>query len=209
MWAAISCYPLDEQMISITRLFSAALALLSLSLVGFAQEPVRGKLYTKTIGETVHVVVEMRVQMNWHIYHADLGPPDAVGKPTLVELSGGDLLFGEVEFPEPERHDEPALGTWAYVHHGKVLIRAPRVKDRAARAAGLLKEHGEALIPLQFGEGELQVEGEPDAPIGPSYQQDGAPAQNQNTPTSTDPALGDGADAGALRGADRGAPAVG
>jgi thiol:disulfide interchange protein DsbD len=157
MWAAISCYPLDEQMISITRLFSAALALLSLSLVGFAQEPVRGKLYTKTIGETVHVVVEMRVQMNWHIYHADLGPPDAVGKPTLVELSGGDLLFGEVEFPEPERHDEPALGTWAYVHHGKVLIRASAPLHEGAdpmavraKVEGLVCEDEGVCIPFEF-----------------------------------------------------------
>ena len=33
----------------------------------------------------VQVVVELRVETGWHIYHDDLGPPDAVGKVTAIE----------------------------------------------------------------------------------------------------------------------------
>ena len=80
---------------TIYRLLSASLALALLSLTGLGQDPVRGKLYTKQVGDTVHAVVEVRVQTSWHIYHgptkSDMGPPDAVGKPTVVELSGGGL----------------------------------------------------------------------------------------------------------------------
>ncbi|MCH2105911.1 MAG: hypothetical protein MK291_04645 [Planctomycetes bacterium] len=145
----------------IHRLLSATLALALLSLAGFAQDPVRGKLYTKQIGDTVHAVVEVRVQTSWHIYHgptkSDMGPPDAVGKPTVVELSGGGLSFSELQFPEPERHDEPALGTWAYVHYGKVLLKASApVVDGAdpmavsAKVEGLVCEDGGVCIPFDF-----------------------------------------------------------
>ena len=112
------------------RVITAILALAFLSLTAFAQEPVRGKLYTKAVGETVHAVVEVRVQTGWHIYHSDLGPPDAFGKPTLLELSGGGLTFGEVEFPEPERHDEPDLGTWT-----NIGCPVARVRDQVSPSA--------------------------------------------------------------------------
>ena len=82
-----------------------------------------------------------------------------------------------------------------------VRVASGKIKELAVEMRGCT-EGGE--FEASSEEGELQVEGEPDAPIGPSYQQDGAPAQNQNTPTSTDPALGDGADAGAAFGGDGG-----
>ncbi len=144
-------------MSSLTRHLSAALALSCLSLSVFAQEPARGKLYTKVVGETVHAVVELRVQTGWHIYHSELGPPDAIGRPTLVELSGGGLSFGDVEFPEPERHDEPALGTWTNIHHGKVLLRASAPFAEGAdplavraKVEGLVCEDEGVCIPFEF-----------------------------------------------------------
>ena len=142
---------------AMSKIMTAALALLLMGITGFAQNPVRGKLYTKTIGERVHAVVEVRVPTNWHIYHHDLGPPDAVGKPTVVELSGGGLNFGPIEFPEPERHEEPALGTWANVHYGKVLLRAsaPLVEGNdllavRAKVEGLVCEDEGLCIPFEF-----------------------------------------------------------
>jgi thiol:disulfide interchange protein len=102
----------------------AALALLALCLPSLSQDPVRGKLYTKTVGETVHAVVELRVDLGWHIYDPDLGPPDAVGKPTLIEFTGGGLTFAAPSFPEPERHEQVGLGTWINTHHGKILVRS-------------------------------------------------------------------------------------
>ena len=146
---------------TIYRHFSATLALTLLCLSSSAQDPVRGKLYTKQVGDTVHAVVEVRVQTNWHIYHgptkADMGPEDAVGKPTVVELSGGGLNFGELTFPDPERHDEPALGTWAYVHYGKVLVKASAPAmggvdpmGVTAKVEGLVCEDGGVCIPFDF-----------------------------------------------------------
>jgi len=140
-----------------SRLLTALVALAALCFPGLAQNPVRGKLYTKTVGETVQVVVELRVETGWHIYHDDLGPPDAVGKVTAIEFSGGGLTFGETRFPEPERHDEPALGTWANVHHGKVLVRAsaPLVDgadpmEVRAGVEGLVCDVGGVCIPFEF-----------------------------------------------------------
>jgi thiol:disulfide interchange protein len=125
---------------AMSKLITATLVLISLCVSGFAQDPVRAKLYTKTVGETVHAVVELRVDLGWHIYDPDLGNPEAIGKPTLIELSGGGLSFGELVFPEPERHEQVGLGTWINTHHGKVLARssAPLVEGAdplAVRAA--------------------------------------------------------------------------
>ena len=108
---------------AMSKLLSSVLALLALSLPGFSQDPVRAKLYTKTVGETVHAVLEMRVDLGWHIYDPELGDGGGVGKPTSVELSGGGLEFSTPAFPEPERHDQPGLG-WINAHHGKVLVRS-------------------------------------------------------------------------------------
>ena len=139
------------------RFLTLLLALAALCSFGHAQDPVRGKLYTKAVGETVHAVVELRVQSGWHIYHHDLGPPDAIGQPTVVTLSGGGLSFGAIEFPDPERHDEPLLGTWANVHHGKVLLRASApLADGAdplavvAAIKGLVCEDEGLCIPFNF-----------------------------------------------------------
>ena len=101
----------------------ALLALLALCLPSFSQNPVRGKLYTKTVGETVHAVVELRVDFGWHIYDPDLGTGGGVGKPTQIELTGGGLNFAAPTFPEPERHEQAGLG-WINTHHGKVLVRS-------------------------------------------------------------------------------------
>lgn len=45
------------------------------------------------------------------------------------------------------------------IHDGERLLHAPRAKDRAARAADLLGGHGEALVPVSFQRGELELEG--------------------------------------------------
>ena len=44
-------------------------------------------------------------------------------------------------------------------HEGQKVIRAAIVSDLAARAADLLGEHGAALVPVRFSQGELAVEG--------------------------------------------------
>jgi len=138
------------------KAITALIVLATLCLPGLAQNPVRGKLYTKTVGETVHAVVELRVESGWHIYHDDIGP-EAIGQPTKVELSGGGLTFGGIKFPEPERHEQLGLGTWANIHHGKVLLRAsaPLVGDAdpmgvRAEVVGLVCEDEGVCIPFEF-----------------------------------------------------------
>ncbi|MCP4804909.1 MAG: DNA mismatch repair endonuclease MutL [Proteobacteria bacterium] len=42
-------------------------------------------------------------------------------------------------------------------HDGRVLVRAPRVDSWKARAADLLKSHGQALVPVSFSNGDLEV----------------------------------------------------
>ena len=193
---------------TIYRLFSATLALTLLCLTSSAQDPVRGKLYTKQVGDTVHAVVEVRVQTNWHIYHgptkADMGPEDAVGKPTVVELSGGGLNFGELSFPDPERHDEPALGTWAYVHYGKVLIKAsaPAVDGAdpmgvTAKVEGLVCEDGGVCIPFDF-EAAARTGKDEYFPSEEAAPADTAPAEAALTGGDEEGSGDDGSDEGLL-----------
>ena len=87
------------------RHFTALLALAVFCLPGLAQNPVRGKLYTKTVGETVHAVVELRVEEGWHIYWTNPGDSGLPTRLTFPEQTGLD--FGPVQYPLPDRFVAP------------------------------------------------------------------------------------------------------
>src|SRR5262245_12439753 len=57
----------------------------------------------------VQAAIRVRIAPGWHLYHSDLGQPDAVGKPTKVSFtSGGE--WSAVHFPDPHRVEQPGLG---------------------------------------------------------------------------------------------------
>jgi len=68
------------------------------------------KLFVRREKGLVRAAIEIRIEPLWHLYHEELGPSDAVGKPTRVELSGSDIQWGKIVFPKPQRYEQPGLG---------------------------------------------------------------------------------------------------
>ena len=80
----------------------AALALLALlSTVAAAQTPARARLFTRLADGVVRAAIRIEIDPRWHIYHAELGHPKAVGQPTKLTFTGEGIEWGDVRFPEP------------------------------------------------------------------------------------------------------------
>jgi thiol:disulfide interchange protein DsbD len=97
-----------------------------------AQNKARGTLYARAENSDVRVVLEIRIDRDWHLYHGpteqDMSPDGAIGKPTVVTLFGPNVAWSPVEYPKPEiveqklSDDEPATHIGEY--HGTVVFRA-------------------------------------------------------------------------------------
>jgi suppressor for copper-sensitivity B len=87
-----------------------------------------GTLFARQEGDELRIALRVRVEPGWYLYHDDLGPEDAVGKPTTVRLSAPGVDFGPARFPEPERFEQEigARGkpTWIWGHKGELVIYA-------------------------------------------------------------------------------------
>lgn len=88
----------------------------------------RAKLYHRVVGKTAEVVLLIDIDAGWHLYHSELGPKDAIGIPTTVELSAEGVQWARIVFPEPHKSDQP-VGmdgdpTWIYTHEGAVELFA-------------------------------------------------------------------------------------
>jgi thiol:disulfide interchange protein len=81
-------------------------------------------LHTRAVDGELQVAISIEIEQGWHLYHDDLGNPDAIGSPTEVSLTGAGLSFSEVRFPEPLKLDQPGLGTWIYGHEGTIVLYA-------------------------------------------------------------------------------------
>jgi len=83
------------------------------------------KLYTRVEGEAVRAVVVIEIEPGWHLYHTELGPPDAIGKPTTASWKPDGLSMGPLLLPEPEKGVQAGLGadggdTWIWQHGGRI-----------------------------------------------------------------------------------------
>jgi thiol:disulfide interchange protein DsbD len=147
----------------------------------------KGTLYARAESADVQVVLEVRIDRGWHLYHGptekDMSPDGAIGKPTVVTLSGGNVSWGQVEFPKPEfveqklSDDEPATHIGQY--HGTVAFRATghggpvELKSIKATIVGLTCVDDGTCVPY---EEELTVEGPgPDALFKPATETKASP----------------------------------
>ncbi len=106
----------------------ALVALLILpGLAGAQMLKAQAKLYHRVTDAGIEAALEIKMDPTWHLYHSELGPPDAVGKVTTASFESEGVTFSETWFPEPHRIpqdlglDEP---TWIYVHEGTLTLYA-------------------------------------------------------------------------------------
>jgi cytochrome c biogenesis protein CcdA/DsbC/DsbD-like thiol-disulfide interchange protein len=119
------------------RTLLAVLAAALLAAVAPAQAPARAELFTRVDGAVVRAAIEIQLDGDWHIYHRELGHPKAVGQPTVIELSGEGIAWGEVWFPEPVRLDQSDVagpGAFIQAHEHELVVYA--VGSLATGAAG-------------------------------------------------------------------------
>ena len=108
-------------------LLVAFVALLS-SLPAAAQQRAAAEVFHRITEAGVEVAIAIDVEGGWHLYGEDLGPADAIGTPTTIELSAIGLEFGSLRFPQPHRTEMPygaeGLPTWAWTHSDLTVIYA-------------------------------------------------------------------------------------
>lgn len=147
----------------------ALLWLLGSSLAGaLPAAKAQAHLYVRPNGAKLDAAITVELNAGWHLYYKELGPPDAVGKPTVVTMGGEGFTWGEVQFPKPKRLEQPGVGengkdTWIWAYEGSFTLRvtgtaAPGVDSRAATAKlrGLTCDDGGMCIPLAI---DLKSEG--------------------------------------------------
>jgi thiol:disulfide interchange protein len=119
-------------------------------LAASPQSSVKGELFAREVGGGwTRVAVRISVPSGFHVYHEDLGPPDAVGKPTTLKFEGLEDV-SKPFFPKPIRHEQPGAGadgrdTWIWTHEGVFtvhalgrLVEGGKLEAVASRIAGLV-----------------------------------------------------------------------
>ena len=118
-----------------------ASALLSLAAPAAAQgNKAAAELFVREAGGLFQAAIEIEIDDAWHLYHDDLGPEDAVGRPTTVTFGGAEVEWSEVLFPEPHVFDQEfgmnGEPTWINGHEGFITLYAQgRPGDGATPAA--------------------------------------------------------------------------
>lgn len=111
------------------------------------------KLYSRTENGEIRVAIEIEIEDGWHLYHEELGNPDAIGKPTRVELVGEGVEWSAVLFPEPKKLEQEGLGSWIYSHEGTIVlyargeVEAGATPEIGAELRGLTCEDMGACVP--------------------------------------------------------------
>lgn len=99
----------------------------------------RVQLFTRTVGDRAQALIRIQIDDEWHLYHEDLGKPDAAGQPTVIELEAPGVEWGRVQWPKP--HEAPqeygleGEPTTILQHDGELLLLASGVLGEGADLA--------------------------------------------------------------------------
>ncbi|MDP6636072.1 MAG: thioredoxin family protein [Phycisphaerae bacterium] len=90
------------------------------------------ELFTRVDGESVKVVLRIKIDSGWHLYDDELGHPKAIGTPTKITLAPENVKWSKIVFPKPHRLPQKIAGpgVWINSHEGVILLYA------AGQAAG-------------------------------------------------------------------------
>lgn len=116
-----------------------------------------GNAFARVEGRSVRLAIGVKIDKGYHLYHEDLGPEDAVGKPTRVDLPTDGVTWSEVRFPEPHRFEQPGMAldggdTWILGHEGLVVLHALGVLDEGVSIGDLGEVEIDGLTCLDDGE---------------------------------------------------------
>lgn len=130
------------------RTILGCLSLSLLATAGSAQKA-HTTLHARAQGGVVRAAIRIEIDEGWHLYHHELGHPDAAAKPTVVELGGDGIEWTDVAWPEPEVIDQSAIGAGVFVlgHHGEIVLYAA---GRLADGSGDADEAGEGAAELEI-----------------------------------------------------------
>jgi len=130
------------------------------------------RLHTRTVDGDVQIAITIEIDDRYHLYHEELGAPDAIGRPTIIELSGGGLEFSELLWPVPHRYEQPGIGdggrdTFILGHAGEIVIYG--LGEGSGKAGDVVAElNGQTCeddgVCLQYAE-EIETGGEGPAEI--------------------------------------------
>ncbi len=83
--------------------------------------------YQRVDGPWVRVALEVSVGEGWHLYHTELGAPNAAGVATALEVLGEGIEWSELRMPEPHRDEQvgrDGKDSWSWVHDGEFAMYA-------------------------------------------------------------------------------------
>ncbi|MCP4497852.1 MAG: hypothetical protein GY825_13860, partial [Phycisphaeraceae bacterium] len=163
------------------------------------------KLHYRVAGQTIDVAIAIDIDEGWHLYHRELGPPDAIGYPTKITLSARGVSWGEVVFPEPHK-SEQSVGlegdpTWIWTHSGEITLFARGSFDGDAPTSvravieGLTCEDQGSCVPWNS---DVSSRAPGDGPVFASFPSNlavttgspAAPAEPTTAPTATSESSG-------------------
>ncbi|MHC4379359.1 MAG: protein-disulfide reductase DsbD family protein [Planctomycetota bacterium] len=82
-----------------------------------------GEFYTREDDGQVQALIRIQVDPTWHLYHTELGHPEAIAKPTVVTFSAPGVTWSEPVFPKPHLYEQ-SEGVFIAGHEGVVVVRA-------------------------------------------------------------------------------------
>ena len=162
------------------------------------QGKAQATLFVRSEGSEVRVAIPIDIEYEWHLYHDDLGPEDAVGKPTVVTFAGAPVKWSPVRFPEPHRFDQEfgkdGDPTWINGHEDSIVLYALGELEEGGSLDGLevtvegltCLDNGSCIPYLEV----LTSRGEGANSLFSKFPADlaiGAAEPDEGAPTTTDP----------------------
>jgi thiol:disulfide interchange protein len=163
----------------------------ALPLSAAPQGKASGELFTRVEGDVLQLAIDIEIDDGFHLYHHELGAPDAVGKPLSVTLSGEGLEFDELVWPEPHRYEQLGLGddggdTFILGHDQRLVIygraemeAGANEEDLTVKLSGLTCEDGGSCFPYQET---LQTSGQGKSSLWKKYPFGPAAATVEDSP---------------------------
>jgi DsbC/DsbD-like thiol-disulfide interchange protein len=121
------------------RPFALALAALAVAALFLPSGMARGKVDPvkvsasagKPAGDKQVVLVELKIDKDWHVYANPTGNDDLAGAETVVQVkAGGKALTAKVKYPTGTPHTEKGIGTFK-IYEDKVVIPVEFAKTDA------------------------------------------------------------------------------